>query len=37
MLPVLAVIGGLLFYLNGGRYVTTDDAYVGAQKVLITP
>ena len=25
------------FYLNGGRYVTTDDAYVGAQKVLITP
>ena len=24
-------------YLNGGRYVTTDDAYVGAQKVLITP
>ena len=37
MLPVLAVIGGLVFYLNGGRYVTTDDAYVGAQKVLITP
>jgi membrane fusion protein (multidrug efflux system) len=37
VLPVLAVIGGLLFYLNGGRYVTTDDAYVGAQKVLITP
>src|SRR5260221_12813608 len=28
---------GLPFYLNGGRYVTTDDAYVGAQKVLITP
>ncbi len=28
---------GLVFYLNGGRYVTTDDAYVGAQKVLITP
>jgi membrane fusion protein (multidrug efflux system) len=37
VLPVLAVIGGLFFYLNGGRYVTTDDAYVGAQKVLITP
>ena len=37
MLPVLAAIGGLFFYLNGGRYVTTDDAYVGAQKVLITP
>jgi membrane fusion protein, multidrug efflux system len=37
VLPVLAAIGGLFFYLNGGRYVTTDDAYVGAQKVLITP
>ena len=37
VLHVLAVIGGLVFYLNGGRYVTTDDAYVGAQKVLITP
>jgi membrane fusion protein, multidrug efflux system len=37
VLPLAAAIGGLAFYLNGGRYVTTDDAYVGAQKVLITP
>ena len=37
VLPLVAVIGGLVLYLNGGRYVTTDDAYVGAQKVLITP
>src|SRR6202023_1595085 len=37
VLPLIAVIAGLVFYLNGGRYVTTDDAYVGAQKVLITP
>ena len=37
VLPILAVIGGLVLYLQGGRYVTTDDAYVGAQKVLITP
>jgi len=37
VLPIAAAIGGLVFYLNGGRYVTTDDAYVGAQKVLITP
>jgi membrane fusion protein (multidrug efflux system) len=37
VLPLAAVIAGLTFYLNGGRYVTTDDAYVGAQKVLITP
>jgi membrane fusion protein (multidrug efflux system) len=37
VLPIVAVIGGLAFYLSGGRYVGTDDAYVGAQKVLITP
>ncbi|MEW6644499.1 MAG: HlyD family secretion protein [Pseudomonadota bacterium] len=35
--PLVAVVGGVLFYLSGGRYATTDDAYVGAQKVLITP
>ena len=28
---------GDFLFPNGGRYVTTDDAYVGAQKVLITP
>src|SRR5213593_1704753 len=33
----VALVAGVTFYLNGGRYVTTDDAYVGAQKVLITP
>jgi membrane fusion protein (multidrug efflux system) len=37
VLPLVALIAGLVFYLNGGRYVTTDDAYVGAQKILITP
>ena len=37
VLPLVAVVAGLFFYLSGGRYVTTDDAYVGAQKVLITP
>jgi len=37
VLPLVAVIGGVAFYLSGGRYATTDDAYVGAQKVLITP
>ena len=37
VLPLVAVLAGIIFYLNGGRYVTTDDAYVGAQKVLITP
>jgi membrane fusion protein, multidrug efflux system len=37
VVPLVALMAGLTFYLNGGRYVTTDDAYVGAQKVLITP
>jgi membrane fusion protein, multidrug efflux system len=37
VLPIAATIGGVTFYLNGGRYVGTDDTYVGAQKVLITP
>src|SRR3978361_2294309 len=37
VLPLVAAIAGIAFYLSGGRYVTTDDAYVGAQKVLITP
>ena len=37
VLPLATAIGGGAFYLSGGRYVTTDDAYVGAQKVLITP
>jgi membrane fusion protein (multidrug efflux system) len=37
VLPLAALLGGAIFYLNGGRYVSTDDAYVGAQKVLITP
>jgi membrane fusion protein, multidrug efflux system len=36
-LPIVAVIGGVTLYLNGGRYVGTDDTYVGAQKILITP
>lgn len=37
VLPLAVLIGGVVFYLSGGRYATTDDAYVGAQKVLITP
>src|SRR5512140_3083484 len=27
VLPIVAVIAGFTFYLNGGRYVGTDDAY----------
>jgi len=37
VLPLIAVVGGGLFYMMGGRYIETDNAYVGAQKVLITP
>ncbi len=36
-LPAFAVVMGLGIYLTGGRYISTDNAYVGAQKVLITP
>ena len=36
-LPALAAVVGLGLYLSGGRYISTDNAYVGAQKVLITP
>ena len=32
VLPLVALIAGLTFYLSGGRYVTTDDAYVGARR-----
>ena len=37
VLPLIALAGGLYFYLQSGRYISTDNAYVGAQKVLITP
>jgi membrane fusion protein, multidrug efflux system len=33
---VVAAIGGGI-YLGSGRYISTDNAYVGSQKVLITP
>jgi membrane fusion protein (multidrug efflux system) len=35
-LPAIATLIGLALYLAGGRYISTDNAYVGAQKVLIT-
>jgi membrane fusion protein, multidrug efflux system len=37
VVPAIAAVAGLGFYLSGGRYISTDNAYVGAQKVLITP
>ena len=37
ILPALAIVVGGGLYLAGGRYISTDNAYVGAEKVLITP
>jgi membrane fusion protein (multidrug efflux system) len=37
LVPALVLSAATLYYLLGGRYVSTDNAYVGAQKVLITP
>jgi membrane fusion protein (multidrug efflux system) len=37
IVPLLALVAGLAFYLAGGRTISTDNAYVGAQKVLVTP
>jgi membrane fusion protein (multidrug efflux system) len=37
LVPALAVLTGLFYYLLSGRYISTDNAYIGAQKVLITP
>ena len=37
VVPLAALALGLLWWLSGGRYVSTDNAYVGAEKVLITP
>ena len=36
-IPTFAALVGSIFHLSGGRYISTDNAYVGAQKVLITP
>jgi membrane fusion protein (multidrug efflux system) len=37
IVPLLALVAGLAFYLTGGRIISTDNAYVGARKVLVTP
>ncbi len=37
VIPLLALAAGFGWWLTGGRYVTTDNAYVGADKSLITP
>jgi membrane fusion protein (multidrug efflux system) len=36
-IPLVAVVGGALWWLSGGRYVSTDNAYVKAHIVQIAP
>ena len=35
--PLLAIAAGLWIYLSGGRYVATDNAYVKAHKIAVSP
>src|ERR1041385_6146167 len=37
VIPLIALVAGGYFYLTSGRYISTDTAYGGAQKVLIAP
>ena len=37
VVPLIALALGFGWWLNSGRYVTTDNSYVGADKSLITP
>ena len=37
VVPVLAVLGGLLIWQQGGRYITSENAYVRADIVQIAP
>jgi membrane fusion protein (multidrug efflux system) len=37
VIPLIALALGFTWWLSGGRYVSTDNAYVGADKSLITP
>ena len=37
VIPLIALGVGAYFYLASGRYISTDNAYIGSQKVLITP
>jgi membrane fusion protein, multidrug efflux system len=37
VIPLVALAVGFSWWLSSGRYVSTDNAYVGADKSLITP
>ena len=33
---VVVAVGGFAFWLTGGRYVSTDDAYIEANKLMVS-
>lgn len=37
VLPLAVAVVASVLYLLGGRYISTDNAYIGQQRVLITP
>jgi membrane fusion protein (multidrug efflux system) len=37
VVPAAAIVLGTMWWLSAGRYISTDNAYVGADKSLITP
>jgi membrane fusion protein (multidrug efflux system) len=34
---LVAVVGSAVAWLHGGRYASTDDAYIQAGKLLVSP
>src|SRR4051812_4728875 len=34
--PLMLIIVGIIFYITGGRYIATDDAYVQAARTQIS-
>ncbi len=37
VVPILAIAGGVAWYVNGGRYVSTDNAYVKTDIAAVSP
>ena len=37
VIPAIAVAGALDWWLSTGRYVSTDNAFIGADKTMVTP
>lgn len=37
LIPLIAIVGGLFYYLSGGRYQETEDAYVQSGLLAVSP